>query len=54
MFWDNACLSHLCQGLYSGQDKFATSVVLEGLYPLRVVVNIVNDHDVLVTKAGDL
>ena len=54
MFWDNAHLSHLLQGSCTGQDKFAACVVLEGLRPRRVAVNIVNDHDVLVAKAGDL
>ncbi len=54
MFWDISCLSHLHQGSCLGQDKFAASVVLEGLCPQRVAVNIVNDHDVLVAKAGDL
>ncbi len=37
-----------------GQDKFTASVVLEGLLPQRVAVNIVNDNDVFVAKAGDL
>ena len=32
----------------------AAGVVLEGLRPQRVAVDIVNDHDVLVAKAGDL
>ncbi len=53
MFWDNACLLHLFQGSCTGQDKFATGVVLEGLRPQRVAVNIMNDHDVLVAKAKD-
>ena len=36
------------------QDKFAPGVVLDGLHPRRVSVNIVIDHDVLVAKARDL
>ncbi len=54
MFWDDAHLLHTLQGLCMGQDKFATGVVLEGLRPRRVAVDIVNDHDVFVAKAGDL
>jgi hypothetical protein len=54
VFWDNARLLHLRHSLCSGQDKFAASVVLEGLRPQRVAVNTVSDHDVLVAKAGDL
>ncbi len=54
MFWDNAHLSHLLQDLCTSQDKFATGVVLEGLRPQRVAVDIMNDHDVFVAKAGDL
>ncbi len=33
------------------QDEFAADIVLEGLRPKRVAVNIVNDHDVFVAKA---
>jgi hypothetical protein len=33
------------------KDKFAASVVLEGLCPQRVAVDIVNDHDVFVDEA---
>ncbi len=54
MFWDDAHLSHLLQGLCTGQDKFAAGVVLEGLCQRRVAVDIVYDHDVFVAKAGDL
>jgi hypothetical protein len=54
VFWDNPHLSHLLQGLCTGQDKFAADVVLEGLRPQRVAVNIVNDHDLFLAKAGDL
>jgi hypothetical protein len=36
------------------KDKFTASVVLEGLHPQRVAVDIKNDHDVFVAKAGDL
>ncbi len=54
MFQDNTRLLHLLQGLCTGQDKFTASVVLEGLLPQRVAVNIVNDNDVFVAKAGDL
>ncbi len=42
------------RGLFTGQDKFATGVVLEDLHPQRVAVHIVNDHDVFFAKAGDL
>ncbi len=51
MFRDNARLLHLLQGLCAAQDKFAASVILEGLCPRRVAVNIMNDHDVFVAKA---
>jgi hypothetical protein len=54
VFQDNAHLLHLLQGLCTGQDKFAAGVVLEGLHPQRVAVDIVNDHGVFVAKAGDL
>ncbi len=54
VFWDDACLFHLLQGLCTGHDKFAAGVVLEGLGPQRVAVDIMNDHDVFVAKAGDL
>jgi hypothetical protein len=54
VFQNNANLLHSLQGSCAGQDKFAASVVLEGLRPQRVVVDIVNDHDVFVAKAGDL
>ncbi len=54
MFRDNAYLSHFLQGLCTGQDKFAASVVLEGFCPQRVAVDIVNDPDVFVAEAGDL
>jgi hypothetical protein len=37
-----------------GQDKFAAGVVLEGLCPRQIAVDIMNDHDVFVAKAGDL
>ncbi len=37
-----------------GQDKFAAGVVLGGLCPQRVAVDIMNDHDVFVARAGDL
>ncbi len=55
-----------CQGLgVSGQcpptacvlgpcttkDEFAAGVVLEGLRPQRIAVDIVNDHDVFVAEA---
>jgi hypothetical protein len=45
---------HLLQGSCTGQDKFATGAVVEGLHPRRVAVDIMNDHDVFVAKAGDL
>ncbi len=32
MFGDNACFSHALQGSCSRKNKFATSVVLEGLH----------------------
>jgi hypothetical protein len=51
---DDARLLHLLQGSCTAQDKFAAGVVLEGLRPQRVAVNIINDHDVFVAKAGDL
>ncbi len=54
MFWDDARLLHSLQGSCTGQDKFPAGVVLEGLHPQRVAVDIVNDHDVFVAKAGDL
>ncbi len=53
MCWDDAHLLHLLQGLCTGQDKFNAGDVLEGLHPLRVAVDIVNDLDVFVAKAGD-
>ncbi len=48
MFWDDAHLSNLLQGLCTGQDKLAAGVVFEGLRPQRVAVDIANDHDVFV------
>ncbi len=53
MCWDDAHLLHLLQGLCTGQDKFNAGVVLEGLHPLRVAVDIVNDLNVFVAKAKD-
>ncbi len=42
------------RALSKDQDKFAAGALLEGLRPQRVAVNIMNDHDVFVAKAGDL
>jgi hypothetical protein len=53
-FWDDAHLLHLLQGLCMGKVTFAASVVLEGLCPQRIAVNIMNDHDAFVAKAENL
>jgi hypothetical protein len=54
VFREDAHLLHLLQGSCTGQDKFAAGVVLKGLRPQQVAVDIMNDHDVFVAKAEDL
>ncbi len=51
--WDNATLGHSCECTTAGKNEFALTVNLECLAPGGVGVHMVEDHDVLVAKAGD-
>jgi hypothetical protein len=51
--WDNAALGHSRKCTTAGKNEFALAVILEGLAPGGVGVHVVEDHDVVVAKAGD-
>jgi hypothetical protein len=51
--WDDAALGHSRKCVTAGKNEFALAVVLEGLAPGGVGVHVVEDHDVVVAKAGD-
>ncbi len=51
--WDDAALGHLHECATAGENEFALAVILEGLAPGVVGVNMVEDHDVAVAEAGD-
>jgi hypothetical protein len=51
--WDNTASSHLCKCATAGKNEFALAVVLECLVLGGVGVQVVEDHDVVVSEAGD-
>ena len=53
MPWCNAALGHSCEGTPTGKDKFAFAVVSETFNPRGIRVNMVENHDIPVAKAGD-
>ncbi len=46
-------MGHLRKCATAGKNEYALAVVLEGLTPGGVGVHMVEDHDVVVAKAGD-
>jgi hypothetical protein len=53
VLWDDVPSGHSCKCAMVGKNEFALAVVLEGLAPGEVGVNVVEDYDVAVAKAGD-
>ncbi len=51
--WNDAALGHLRECMTTGKNEFALTDILEGLAPGGVGVHVVEDHDVVVAKAGD-
>jgi hypothetical protein len=51
--WDDAAMGHLRECMTAGKKEFTIAVILEGLAPGGVGVHVMEDHDVVVTKAGD-
>ncbi len=53
MSWDDAALGHLRKCVMAGKNEFALAVILEGLAPGGVGVQVVVDDVVAVAEAGD-
>ncbi len=51
--WDDPASCHSHEGATAGKNEFALAVILEGLASGGVGVHEVEDHDVVVAKAGD-
>ncbi len=53
MFGDNASFLHAFHRSCSHKNKFAVGVVLEGLHPRQVAIDIMENHDISVAEAQD-
>ncbi len=53
MPWDDVASGYLHECATAGKNEFALAVFLKGLTPGGVGVQVVEDHDVVVAKAGD-
>jgi hypothetical protein len=51
--WDDAMVGHSSKCMAAGKNELALAVIFEGLAPGGVGVQVVEDHDVVVAKAGD-